>query len=220
MIFRHIKSVLAITFNIPPLYAKTSFSQEGEDLILQKIFHNKNKGFYVDIGAHHPFRYSNTYLLYKRGWKGINIDASPNVAQMFDKTRSCDTNLNIAVSNSKQSALYIFEDSALNTLSKTNAESTIKSGQSKLIKKVQVKTKKLSDILEKYANRQKIDFMNIDVEGLELEVLKSNNWRKYKPQALAVENILSTNKKISKFLKEKGYRLVAKTISTQIYQLQ
>lgn len=189
-------------------------------MILQKIFHNKNKGFYVDIGTHHPFRYSNTYLLYKRGWEGINIDPNPDVAQMFDKTRSRDTNLNIAVSDSKQSAFYIFEDSALNTLSKTNAESTIKSGQSKLTKVVEVKTEKLSDILEKYAKTQKIDFMNIDVEGLELEVLKSNNWRKFKPSVLAVENILSTNKKISKLLKEKGYRLVAKTISTQIYQLQ
>ncbi len=68
-------------------YYQKSWSQEGEDLILYRFFDGKQNGFYVDVGAHHPFRFSNTYRFYRMGWHGINIDASPSTSTLKDLTR-------------------------------------------------------------------------------------------------------------------------------------
>ena len=93
------------------------YSQEGEDLILSRIF-DKKVGFYVDIGAHHPFRYSNTYKLFQSGWSGINIDASPETINLFKRHRPKDINLNLGVSNCDgELEFYQFEDGAYNTFS-------------------------------------------------------------------------------------------------------
>ena len=78
-------------------FATKSYSQEGEDLLLRRIFEHQKIGFYVDVGAHHPFRFSNTYLLYKRGWRGINIDAMPGSMRLFRKFRPRDTNIECGV---------------------------------------------------------------------------------------------------------------------------
>lgn len=76
-----------------------SYSQEGEDLLLSRIFGDKKDGFYIDVGAHHPFRFSNTYLLYKRGWRGINIDAMPGSMKLFNRFRPRDINIECGVAS-------------------------------------------------------------------------------------------------------------------------
>src|SRR5215510_10661697 len=68
---------------LPVGYRRTSFSQQGEDLILARLFEGQRRGFYVDVGAHHPRRFSNTFLLYRRGWRGLNIDAAPGSMRLF-----------------------------------------------------------------------------------------------------------------------------------------
>ncbi|MFA7355121.1 MAG: SAM-dependent methyltransferase, partial [Sulfurimonadaceae bacterium] len=74
-------------------YALKSYSQEGEDMILRRLFEQQPNGFYVDVGAHHPKRFSNTYFFYKKGWRGINIDAMPNSMELFNKIRPRDINI-------------------------------------------------------------------------------------------------------------------------------
>jgi FkbM family methyltransferase len=161
-----------------------AFSQEGEDLILNRIFSGKHQGFYIDIGAHHPVRFSNTYLFYKMGWRGINIDAMPGSMKPFQKHRSRDINLEVPInSTSTEIDFYIFNDPALNGFSKElslkrDSESEI----FKIEKTLKLKTYRLDEILNKHLPKnQPIDFMSVDVEGLDLEVLKSNNWEKYRP---------------------------------------
>ena len=83
-------------------YALKSYSQEGEDVILQYIFRDQETGFYVDIGAHHPKRFSNTFGLYKMGWLGINVDPLPGCMDAFRKQRPRDINLEVAVSDRKR----------------------------------------------------------------------------------------------------------------------
>ena len=78
-------------------WVRHSYSQDGEDMVLRKIFKNQKMGFYVDIGAHHPKRFSNTHLLYKKGWKGINIDATPGSMKLFNQLCPRDTNLELGV---------------------------------------------------------------------------------------------------------------------------
>ena len=100
-------AVKLVTTLFPRLsYGVRAYSSEGEDLILKRIFDKKKKGVYIDVGAHHPFRVSNTYLLYKRNWTGINIDPLPGSKALFNKHRPKDINLEIGVSVVKQQLTY------------------------------------------------------------------------------------------------------------------
>lgn len=217
---RSIKSFFAVNFNKPIIYSRHSFSQDGEDLILEKIFESNDNGFYVDVGAHHPFRYSNTQLLYKKGWRGINIEPTPLTKDLFDKARKRDINIQVAIGRKKgEITLYCFEDSALNTLSKKRSDRTVKSKQSKLVRKIKVKTNTLGNILSKYAKDKIINLLNIDVEGNEMLVLKSNNWKLYLPEVIVVEN-LNREKIIPEYLVKKGYKLTSKIRMSEIYELE
>jgi hypothetical protein len=98
------------------VYSKPSFSQEGEDRLLDRYFGNRPTGFYIDVGAHHPHRFSNTYLFYMRGWRGINIDAMPDSMKPFRSMRPRDINLEIGVGRTDSVAkFHIFSEPAFNT---------------------------------------------------------------------------------------------------------
>jgi hypothetical protein len=87
------------------------YSQEGEDIVLQRFLQEKEKGFYIDIGAHHPTRFSNTYLLYLKGWRGVNIDAMPGSMELFNELRPEDINIEVPVSDeSKEMLFYIYKE--------------------------------------------------------------------------------------------------------------
>ena len=104
-------------------FSQMSYAQEGEDLILNRFFNNKKTGFYIDVGAHHPKRYSNTFSFYKKGWRGINIDAMPGSMSSFNKQRPEDINIEVGVSKTEQVlTYYIFNELALNTFSESEAK--------------------------------------------------------------------------------------------------
>ena len=176
------------------------YSQNGEDLILNRFLDNKKEGFFVDVGAHHPIRFSNTYLFYKKGWTGINIDAMPGSMTQFNKIRPKDINIEIGVGlKNDQLTFYQFNESALNTFSKKEALSKNKDGY-EIIKSNLVQVESLENLLDKYMPKNtKIDFLNIDVEGKDEEVLISNNWEKYNPNYILVE-ILRENLLMIKIL--------------------
>lgn len=81
------------------VFKEISYSQSGEDRALYRYFERQDNGFYVDVGAHHPFRFSNTCIFYARGWRGINIDAMPQSMALFRKYRKNDINLEVAIGN-------------------------------------------------------------------------------------------------------------------------
>jgi hypothetical protein len=87
-------------------YARESYSQEGEDMLLERFLEHRHSGFYVDVGAHHPRRFSNTYRLYRRGWRGLNIDANPGSMALFRHVRPRDINIEAAVSSVPQQLTY------------------------------------------------------------------------------------------------------------------
>lgn len=204
-------------------YANMSFSQEGEDLILKRIIGEQIDGFYIDIGAHHPKRFSNTYLFYKAGWQGLNIDALPGSKKIFDRMRPKDINLEIGVSNQKGKLdYYMFNEPALNTFDFQLAKEYLNNSHFILLGKKSIETDQLSSILSKYLHRQEIDFMSIDVEGYEMQVLKSNNWNKYRPKYLLIELLNADLDNLFQveahcFLLNVKYKLVAKTVNTFFY---
>jgi FkbM family methyltransferase len=234
-ILRRLKKLLGVlldkyyTYSIDQYnYHCVAFSQEGEDLILARFFEGQAKGFYVDIGAHHPQRFSNTYYFYLKGWKGINIDARPNSMKVFNILRPNDINLEIPISDKSEVLTYYeFDDPALNSFSYDLSQQRVNDTNYKIVSKLQLKVQTLAEVLDKHLLLdQKIDFLSIDVEGLDYQVLASNNWEKYKPKVVLVEDLeLSSleNINISKiyfFLEKKGYILIAKTIRTLIFRLQ
>ncbi len=168
----------------------TVYSQNGEDLILQHLFRSKINGFYVDVGAHHPKRFSNTFALYKKGWIGINIDANPISIKFFNVFRRKDINVCVGVDTMKGHLdFYRFADPAVNTFSKEEADRLKARTWNTFLGTERVLVEPLNDILAKHlpAN-QHIDLLNVDVEGLDVEILKSLDWQKYVPQVIVVED--------------------------------
>jgi len=203
-------------------YQLKSYSQEGEDLILREIF-KQQQGFYVDVGAHHPQRFSNTYWFYKKGWYGINIDAMPGSMVKFKKIRPRDVNLEVAIAaNEKEMTFFSFSDPAINTFDEKLAALRVKQNYS-LINKEKIKAMPLQKILKDNLPKDiNIDFMSIDVEGLDLEVVQSNDWQIFRPRCILVESLNATINKIKadpiyNFAIEQKYELFAKTCRTLIF---
>ena len=165
---------------------KITYSYGGIDNLLIHIFKKKENGFYIDVGCGHPIKNNNTYQLHKKGWHGINVDLSKSCIELFNYTRKSDHNVNIAISDKKGHAeLFFYHDkSPINTID----EKTYIYQKAKITKKIKVSTDTLDSVIEKspFKNSQ-IDFISIDVEGSELNVLKNFNFLKYSPKILVVE---------------------------------
>ena len=198
-------------------FPKSSYSMFGEDVFIEKFFKNKSKGIYVDVGCYHPLDGNNTYLLFKKGWKGINIDLNKTSIELFNKARKNDLNLRIAVSNKFKKIKYFYRKkiNMLNTINKKFANSSFRKG----FKTSFVQADTLNSVLGKSKlKNKKIDFLNLDIEGNEINALKSLNFKKYSPKLICVEihNYSSSASKINtlksnpiySFLKRKGYRKV------------
>ena len=203
-----------------------SWSQEGEDRILERLFGGRMSGFYVDVGAHHPHRYSNTFLFYRKGWRGINIDALPGSMALFNRFRSRDINLEIGV-GSRESTLdyYMFNEPALNSFSRElSLERTAAKPEYRILEVRKVPVAPLKDILAKHCpSGQKIDFLSIDVEGFDLDVLKSNDWTKYRPEYVLVEALVSSfddliGSEVFNYLSDDGYTFCAMTANTAFFR--
>lgn len=217
-IFRNIRSKFV------DIYAIKSYSQEGEDVILRRIFSNQTSGFYIDVGAHHPRRLSNTYYFYKLGWSGINIEPNPDAISIFQKERPKDLNLQLGVAaEADKLKYYHFNDPALNTFDFKLSKRRLKTSPFLITKIEEINVEKLENILDKYLPKKKvIDFLSIDVEGFDLEVLQSNNWVKYRPKYVLVEELNFRFREINKsqiniFMKNKNYELFAKTYNTLFF---
>jgi FkbM family methyltransferase len=206
-------------------WVNRSWSQEGEDMVLHRIFGSKKTGFYVDIGAHHPMRFSNTHFFYRRGWSGINIDAMPGSMKEFEKYRRRDINLELGVAQ-QQGILdyYVFNEPALNSFSASlSEERNILENNYYIQKKIKIKTKPLHEILACHLKGRKIDFLNVDVEGFDLNVLQSNDWSKYRPRFVLAEilgrSMHNINQdKVVQFMREQGYIVYAKQVNTVFFE--
>lgn len=199
-----------------------TFSQSGEDRLVLKLFGNRPTGIYVDVGCHHPVRASNTYLLYLKGWRGVAIDADSRMISAFQSERPEDRAVHAGVGRAAASrTYYAFHDRALNTFDSELALNMLASGNYQIVETREIVVRPLAEILAEI-NMGAFDFLNVDVENLDLEVLQSNDWARWQPEVIAVEDhTLDPEAPASsatfRFLKERGYYLVSKCAYTSIY---
>lgn len=171
------------------IYKSSNYSQGNEEQILQSIFSDTLKGFYIDVGCHHPNRFSNTASLYKKGWKGINIDANEKNLKLFNFFRKRDYNIRALVSKTVGVLnYYYFDESALNGCLSDSKVDLLLSENYKVIKTEKILTRRLDDIItESKVNHYKIDLLDIDVEGHDFQVLQSINLDLYDVRVILIE---------------------------------
>ena len=190
-----------------------SYAQNFEDVLLNRVFKDKIKGFYIDVGAFHPIADSVTKAFYDLGWSGINIEPIKEGYNLFEQERRRDINLNIALSNSDGN-LEFFQVVGQAGNSTLNKEIADKIAQEKGLElsRYTVSVKTLAEVCKEYV-AQNIDFLKIDVEGVEEEVILGGNWEIFRPTILVIETTLpNTNirckNNIPIFLRGKGYQQV------------
>ena len=163
-----------------------SYAQNFEDVMLNRVFCDRKKGFYIDVGAQHPYYDSVTKAFYERGWQGINIEPVKQYHELLQQARERDLNLNCAVGKAESTLeFYELEDTGLSTFdSQTALEIARKDGYKILTYQVPVKT--LADICQQYVSEQ-IDFLKIDVEGWEENVILGHDWVQFRPIVVLLE---------------------------------
>ena len=149
-----------------------SWSQGGEDLALIHAFNDQSTGKYIDIGAHHPSRFSVTRHLYQRGWTGVNVDANKELIEIFNEIRTKDKNICVAVGPEPEYTFTIFEEPAISTLDSEWREKFI-SEKNKVARVVEVEGRKLRSILDEFEPKNRLDLLSIDAEGSDFQVLDS-----------------------------------------------
>lgn len=204
---------------------RISYSQYSEDLILsdlmsERLLNPEYCGFWVDIGAHDPVRFSNTKIFSDKGWRGINVDAMPEAIVKFNHYRRRDININAGVGPTDGNMpYYMFADHAINTFDKNIADR-----QSGLREVRSITMMTLEHVLDQYLPEGRhIDFLTIDAEGLDFKILQSNNWEKYRPDYVLVE-VYGDNKaeilnsEVVKYMSSVGYAFVAQDLLTTIFK--
>lgn len=198
-------------------YVLHSYSQHREDLIVDKLLGYKENGFYVDVGACDPVRSNNTMRFYKKNWSGVNIEPNSSCLEKFASTRQGDINLNIGIGSEVSSGIfYSFLPSTRSTFSEEIANELIEKGLT-LKEKNEVEIWPLSLVFEKYGADKEIDLLSVDTEGYDYQVIKSNDWNRFKPSVICIES--DGNDKAHRYLIDLGYKMVAGTSDNSIYML-
>jgi FkbM family methyltransferase len=192
-----------------------SYSQGGEDLALLSNLSQVIKGTYIDVGAHHPDRFSVTRHLYQRGWRGVNIEANPWLMAEFEKRRPRDINLNLAVGGRSSYEFTIFSEPALSTYNNSWKENFIKGGAG-VRKVIKIQGITLRQIIDKYFPNSAPTLLNIDAEGSDLEVLHSIDFNSLEsirfPSWIMVETregkIYNLDSPEVRYLESFGYKMI------------
>lgn len=202
-----------------------AFAHWGEDQIVGWLFEDKRDGFYIDVGAYHPSVASNTKLLFDRGWRGINIDCNPYMIGLHRQERPGDVNLQIAIAGEERLAKYfVFNDwASSNTLSRDFAHLISEKQSVQISRELEVQCLPLRTVFERYVPAgQTVHFLNVDVEAVDLEVIESNDWSRYRPLVVAIEDLAfrmdaPADSAIYRFMTAQGYRIVSRAIFTNFF---
>ncbi len=165
-----------------------SYSMQGEDLIVRSLLkaelRSGKRGFYADLGAHKPCYGNNTYLFYQYGWRGLCVEPNPGFADAYQQTRPGDTFISAAIGPDGKG--FWAESTANSALSRVAAKQDDFGPDFK--QPVEVPFVSLATLFSTFAPRgAAIDYMSLDVEGVELAALQSNDWSRFRPKVIVIE---------------------------------
>lgn len=194
---------------------RVSYSQCGEDMIARFVFDALKipQPSYIDIGAHHPSYLNNTFAFYESGSTGVNIEPDPELFARFPAERPRDTNLNIGVGNSAgELEFFVMSARTLNTFSAEEARSASEKGRAKIERTITLPVRPVGDVLAEQFAQAAPDFLTLDVEGLDLDILQAWDFKRWRPRLACVETIVYAGGRqggqrddIGEFLQDCGY---------------
>lgn len=209
-----------------PIHMKRSYSQTGEDSVLKQLIGNSKEGFYIDVGCGHPVDGSNTYLFNRLGWRGLAIDANPKFSLIWKFIRPRDRFVNCAIKIDVEGdsirSLYNFYADVYSTFDYERAMSLIAGGL-ELASVDKIPSKELGDLVRSFSADFKVDkiqFLSIDVEGCELEVLRLYPFELFNPEFVCIEELRSPiiqTSAVREYLAKQGFSLIAYTGLSSIY---
>lgn len=209
-------------------FAKQSYSQCGEDLILEHLLHHLKMEVvsYLDIGAHHPFHMSNTALLYGQGVRGVNVEPDPKLFGEFKIYRDQDINLNVGVSDVSGTApFYMMSDPALNTFSIEEAHSYEKTGY-KITATIEIEVMQIRDIVSRFCDGCFPEILSLDVESLDEKIIKSLDLSEPNdsPKIICLETVVhcgsgvfDKNSALIEYVENCGYRVYGDTFVNTLF---
>ena len=204
--------------------SKTSHAQFGEDIVADSIFWYLHipKPLYLDIGAYDPKFLSNTYYFYKRGGSGVCVEPDPARRSAFRRLRRRDLCLSAGVGAADKEAVpfYVLSEPSLSTFDKDSAQQHETQGRAHVRAAISVPVYSINTLIEKYCSRCP-DFLSVDVEGLDMEILQAMDFTRFRPAVICVETIdFHTQAKqtaVIKFLEIQGYRVQADTVINTLF---
>lgn len=216
--------------NFKSIFAKSynkSYSQCGEDLIINFIFNNLKiiKPSYLDVGAHHPIFLSNTYFFYRKGCSGVCVEPDPTLFSEIKRKRQRDICLNVGIGSTikTEADFYIMSQRTMNTFSKIEAERYQSYGSMKIEKQIKIPLVLIDKIIEDHF-AIKPNLISLDVEGLDFEVIKTLDFVQHRPEVFCIETLTYTEdksetkiSKIISYMEENGYFLYADTYINSIF---
>lgn len=223
--FGQIDHVLRGSRAVARVMKSVSFGQYAEDLLFATTLLPKNRGFYLDVGAYHPWKGSNTYKLYLRGWSGVTVEPNPAAEKPFRKWRPRDKHAVMGVAEADSALTYYeFTDAKLNTFSQEQAKIYQADGKP-LVRRRTVACHPLQTIVDEYAPGHGVDLLSVDCEGFDLIVLNTLNFDRTRPTAILVEDFEGFQLRrrgrgsspIEAFLFGQGYELIGQSLFTSLF---
>lgn len=224
---KRIRKLVHPSAEIMHLY--NTYSQAGEDAVLSYLFREKklSKITYLDLGTNNPDWGNNTYLFYSRGSRGVCVEADLTLISSIRKQRPKDTILHLGVNilsdGKTEASFYVFNEPSLNTFDKKEAAKRESFGTFKVVRTDRVRLITLNQILDQYC-KQVPDLLSIDIEGLDLLVLKSLDFSKYPIPVICAEtcaysetHVRAKNKEIIDYMTQEGYFAYADTYINTIF---
>ena len=209
------------------IYYRKSWSQCGEDLILRLLFDLLQiaRPSYIDIGAHHPWYFNNTYLFYRQGARGVNVEPDTSLHAGLRRGRTRDVNLNVGIGpREAELDLYVMSNPTLNTFSASQARKHVEQHGLRIVDTRRIRVETFAQVVDTHMGRTP-DLVSLDVEGLELDILRSIDFSKYRPHVFCIETLSYAgcdgsgvkNSEIHALMLESGYLLHADTYINSIY---
>lgn len=205
-------------------FGNITYSQNGEDLVILNLFDQLGiaKPSYLDLGAHHPSRISNTKLMYERGSRGVNVEANPFLIEQFKRDRPLDKNVNMGVnrfpSGISREQMYMYDDwSGRNTFSLEEYEKCVQQFGMKMEKSFSIDCMSVNDIVQKWCYGEWPDFLSCDVEGMDYDILSVADFNQTQPKVICVETTGRTRDFYNLLCEKHGYTKVVSMGENTIY---